>query len=190
MLAKLKRVLRLNRTFYHSFRWLRNRYQKWRYSLKHVHSTFFVLSGSLISRDLVAHEYGFIGKGCWIGPQVELGPYVMLGPRVAIIGGDHLFDKPGVPMIFSGRPQLHRTIIEADVWVGYGAIIMAGVRIGRGAIIAAGAVVTQDIPGYEIWGGVPARKIRERFTSQEERELHDQMLNQPPTMGEFAEYRF
>lgn len=31
--------------------------------------------------------------------------------------------------------------------------------IGDDAIVAAGAVVRQDIPNCEIWGGVPARKI-------------------------------
>jgi len=35
-------------------------------------------------------------------------------------------------------------------------------RIARGAIIAAGAVVTSDVATFEIWGGVPARKIGER----------------------------
>jgi acetyltransferase-like isoleucine patch superfamily enzyme len=114
----------------------------------------------------------------------------MLGPRVAIIGEDHLFDQPGVPIIFSGRPQLHRTIIEADVWIGYGAIIMAGKRIGRGAIVASGAVVTQDVPPYEIWGGVPARKIRDRFINEQDRKVHDQMLNRPPVEGDYTEFRF
>ena len=37
--------------------------------------------------------------------------------------------------------------------------ILKGVTIGDGAIVAAGAVVRQDIPNCEIWGGVPARKI-------------------------------
>ncbi len=53
-------------------------------------------------------------------------------------------------------------IIGDDVWIGYGAQIMSGVTIGRGAVVAAGAVVTKDIPPYEVWGGVPAKKIKER----------------------------
>jgi len=39
---------------------------------------------------------------------------------------------------------------------------LPGVKIGNGAVVAAGAVVTKDIPDFEIWGGVPAKKISER----------------------------
>lgn len=40
------------------------------------------------------------------------------------------------------------------------AVILPGVTIGEGAVVAAGAVVRCDIPDGELWGGVPARKIR------------------------------
>jgi acetyltransferase-like isoleucine patch superfamily enzyme len=35
--------------------------------------------------------------------------------------------------------------------------------IGDGVVVGAGAVVTKSIPDYEIWVGVPARKIGERI---------------------------
>jgi len=47
-----------------------------------------------------------------------------------------------------------------NVWIGANTVILRGVSIGDGAVIAAGAVVNHDVPSYEIWGGVPARKIR------------------------------
>jgi acetyltransferase-like isoleucine patch superfamily enzyme len=160
--------------------------KRWRYGLRHVHPTFYMSGASVVARDLVAHEYAFINEGCHIGPAVELGPYVMFGPRVAVVGGDHVFDRPGTPIIFSGRPPLPRTVIDADAWVGHGAIILAGVRIGRGAIIAAGAVVTKDVPPYEIHGGVPARRIGTRFEDPADRERHDTMLDAPPRAGLLA----
>ena len=56
-------------------------------------------------------------------------------------------------------------VIGNDVWIGYEAVIMAGIHIGNGAIIAARAVVTKDVPPYTIVGGVPAKEIRKRFSS-------------------------
>jgi acetyltransferase-like isoleucine patch superfamily enzyme len=80
-------------------------------------------------------------------------------------------------------PALKETVIESDVWVGAGVIIIAGVTIGRGAIIGAGAVVTKDVSPFEIWGGVPARKLRDRFVNPEDKQTHEQMLKQEPRQG-------
>ena len=35
-------------------------------------------------------------------------------------------------------------------------------EIGKGAVVAAGAVVNKSVAPYEIWGGVPAKKLGER----------------------------
>ena len=56
-------------------------------------------------------------------------------------------------------------VIGNDVWIGYDAIIMAGVTIGDGAIIGTRAVVTKDVEPYSIVGGVPAKEIRKRFST-------------------------
>ncbi|MBK6264525.1 CatB-related O-acetyltransferase [Marivirga sp. S37H4] len=54
--------------------------------------------------------------------------------------------------------------IGNDVWIGAGASILKGVTIGNGVIIAAGAVVKEDVPSYQIYGGVPAKFIGKRYT--------------------------
>ena len=59
------------------------------------------------------------------------------------------------------------TIIGNDVWIGFGAVVMSGVEISDGTIIAAGSVVTHDTEPYSIYAGVPAKKIRDRFESEE-----------------------
>jgi len=58
------------------------------------------------------------------------------------------------------------TIIGNDVWVGFEALIMPGVKIGDDAIISSKAVVTKDVPAYEIWGGNPVKKIGIRFKDE------------------------
>jgi len=58
------------------------------------------------------------------------------------------------------------TVLENDVWVGDGAVIVPGVRIGTGAVIGANAVVTRNVDPYTVVGGIPARPLKVRFSSQ------------------------
>lgn len=186
-LAHIKSRLRRVGWVYRIRRRLLAKYNHIKYGLRHVHPTFYINGRAMIASDLVAGAYSFVNAGCRIGPKVELGNYVMFGPDVAVLGGDHLFDVPGNAVIFSGRPELKKTIIEDDVWLAYRVIVIAGVRIGRGAIVAAGAVVTKDIPPYEIWGGVPARKIGNRFIDETDIKKHDNFLANPPEEGNYCD---
>lgn len=152
--------------------------------LKNVHSTFYLGGSSRISKDLKAAKYSYIGPNCIIYPKVELGAFTMLANNVSIIGDDHIYNKPGVPAIFSGRPERSSTIIGKDVWIGAYSKIKTGVTIGDGAIIALGAVVTKDVEPYAIYGGIPAKKIKDRFTTQE-LEIHKKMIQKSDAINDF-----
>ena len=56
--------------------------------------------------------------------------------------------------------------IGNDVWIGSDAYIGPGITIGDGAVVGARAVVTRDVQPYEIVAGVPAQRIRLRFSEQ------------------------
>ncbi len=157
------------------YRNLKMKWYRFIYKLKHVHNTFYMGGHGLISSDLVAGEYSFIGSNCTIPPKVTIGKYTMLAPNVSILGGDHIFEDPKTPIIFSGRPIMKSTKIGEDVWIGANTLIMAGITVGNGAIIAAGSIVTKDVPEYSIYGGNPAKLIRMRFNDQEIT-LHKKML--------------
>jgi acetyltransferase-like isoleucine patch superfamily enzyme len=183
----LRSALRKNCLIYNFRRKLLSKLRNRIYGLRDVHSTFFIQSDVDVSRDLKAGAYSYIGKYCSICPRVELGCYVMFAPRVTIVGGDHVFNVPGVPIIFAGRPEMPKTVIEDDVWVGINSTIMSGVRIGRGAIVAAGSVVTKDVAPYTICGGVPAKYLRDRFEIDEQRKTHDRMLDSGLYLGKFCD---
>lgn len=156
-----------------------------RWGLSHICTTNDIQKPRAISPDLVMGKFGFIGCGAWICPKVVLANYVMIAPECAILGGDHNIDVCGVPIIFSGRPDILETNIENDVWIGYRVTIMAGVTIGRGAVVAAGSIVTKDVPAYSIVAGVPAKPVGMRF-SKEDISCHDVMLSKPAFCGDYA----
>lgn len=72
-------------------------------------------------------------------------------------------------------PKAHQwkgdTVVGNDVWIGIESLIMPGVHIGDGAVIGARAVVTKNVPPYEIWAGNPARCIKRRFNKEEVNKL-------------------
>ena len=109
---------------------------------------------------IVIGDATFLGSGCDFNSQcsIHIGRQCMIAAGVRFVDTDHGFADRSKPMF--GQPTTKAPIrIADDVWLGANAIILKGVTIGRGAIIGAGAVVTRSIPEYEIWGGVPARRI-------------------------------
>ena len=50
--------------------------------------------------------------------------------------------------------------IGQNVWIGARAIILPGVTIGDNSVIAAGSVVTKDVPENSVYGGNPAKLIK------------------------------
>ncbi|MBK9065316.1 MAG: acyltransferase [Gemmatimonadetes bacterium] len=118
----------------------------------------------------------YIGSHLHLSAPCEIRDDVLLASYVSLVGGDHRFDQPGVLLRESGRGTMQRIVVAEDAWVGHGAILLGGVTIGRGAIVAAGSVVTSDVPPCEIWGGVPARRLKSRFDSADATARHLEFL--------------
>lgn len=115
------------------------------------------------------------------GVRLKIGKYTSIADEVVILlGGNHRTDWVSTypfPAYYDVWPEAekikgHRTnkgdvVMGNDVWIGNGAMIMSGVTIGDGAVIAARAVVTKDIAPYTVVAGVPAKKIKTRFSRLE-----------------------
>lgn len=109
-----------------------------------------------------------IGSRCQINRacrlvNVKIGNCVMIAPEVVFVPKMHRTTSTDIPMIDQGNIEYPAVIVEDDVWIGHRAIIMPGVHLCKGSIIGAGAVVTKDVPGYAVVGGVPAKWIRSRM---------------------------
>lgn len=109
-----------------------------------------------------------IGKFCSIAPDVNIGlsthtiTHVSTSP---IFMERHNGTKTSWLAQNINEAKIKRSSIGSDVWTGTRVIVMDGVSIGDGAIVTAGAVVTKDVPPYAIVGGVPAKVIKYRFSS-------------------------
>lgn len=90
---------------------------------------------------------------------------LLLDPPFLSLGRDCLVGQQAmlVPHVIEGRRLAHYPIAIGDrVTIGAGAIVLAGTTIGDDAIVSSGAVVTKGtrIGAGEVWGGVPARRLR------------------------------
>jgi acetyltransferase-like isoleucine patch superfamily enzyme len=128
------------------------------------------------------HTYGLENISVsWQGDQeIIIGAFCSLAGNLTIqIGGNHNsnwattypfghvsngnWDIPPV----EGHPKPSREVeIGNDVWIANNVTLMGGVSIGDGAIIAMNSHVTRNIPPYEVWGGNPAKKIKDRFPEE------------------------
>lgn len=149
---------------------------------------------NLIASNTVVRNTQF-GYGSYVGKNSELngvkiGRYTCIGPKVINVTGKHpTRDFVSThPAFFSSQKQVgftyvsktkfdefmfadseHEVRVEIgnDVWIGAGVTLIDGVKIGNGVIVAAGAIVTKDVEPYTIVGGIPAKKIRDRFEKED-----------------------
>lgn len=133
---------------------------------------FYNLVGIRIGRGSRIHTGArfFYPGNIKIGEGTIIGDNVFLDGREKLIIGNHV-DIASSVMILNSEHDINSedfhavnapVEIEDYCFIGPRVIILPGVKIGRGAIVAAGAVVTKDVAGGAIVGGIPAEVIGER----------------------------
>ena len=95
--------------------------------------------------------------------KISIGNYVNIG------NGTTIFDTNFHSLDWQTRAVRSRdvenattspVVIEDYVFIGARCIIGKGIRIGEKSIIAAGSVVVKDVPPCQLWGGNPAKFIK------------------------------
>jgi virginiamycin A acetyltransferase len=117
------------------------------------------------SGDVIIGQHCYINPGCVIytGNGIWMGDYVLLAPGVMLMPTNHAYERRDVVIRHQGfLPSKGGIIIEDDVWIGANTVVLDGAVIRKGAVIAAGSMVKGEVPSYEVWGGTPAKKIRDR----------------------------
>ncbi|MDE2362016.1 MAG: chloramphenicol acetyltransferase [Hyphomicrobiales bacterium] len=113
--------------------------------------------------------YSKIGKFCSIAAHTRINPGNHPMERATqahfTYRSSAYFEGESDDLDFFDWRRSTPVIIGNDVWIGHGAIVLPGRTIGDGAVIAAGTIVTKDVAPYSIVAGNPARKLRERFSS-------------------------
>lgn len=107
-----------------------------------------------------------------LGAHMEANSYssgVIIDPPLTSIGSNSILGHDTTlfcHVIEEDKILFMRIKIGNRVTIGVGAIIMPGVTIGNNALVAAGSVVTKGthIGAGEIWGGIPAKFIKQRAT--------------------------
>ena len=108
-----------------------------------------------------------IGNNVHIGPLVTIDDvypnFVIIEDGVSIAGSNYILthNKPLEYHKNLSEAYVAPVIIKKNAWIAIGVIILPGVTIGEGAIIASGAVVANDVPPNTLYGGIPAKFIKE-----------------------------
>jgi acetyltransferase-like isoleucine patch superfamily enzyme len=90
-----------------------------------------------------------------------IGSYCSIGPDVKIGLDEHPLNEKSTHPSFYKEVVQKKAIVNDHVWLGTNSVILCGVVIEKHSVIAAGAVVKSNVESFSIYGGVPAKKIKE-----------------------------
>lgn len=153
-----------------------------------IRKCFYLFSGIDLPWDSTVHMWAnfFNPANIKIGHDTIIGDHCFLDGRAPLTIGNHVGIASQV-LIYNDEHNVNSQdygnsfgpVTIADyVFIGPRVIILPNVSIGRGAVVAAGAVVTKNIPEFEIWAGVPAKKIAARLINNPHYRLGRPMLFQ------------
>ena len=110
----------------------------------------------VVGADTAINEYCNVRA---TGAAITIGKHCLIAQFVSLVGVGHGIHRSELICAQRWAYAKSGITIGDDVWIGASATVLPGVHVGTGAVIGAGAVVTRNVPAYEVWAGVPAVKI-------------------------------
>jgi acetyltransferase-like isoleucine patch superfamily enzyme len=115
-----------------------------------LQGTTLICNESIIIQDHCMFSWGSIITDSWIMNEflsVDVRRKLLI--HLSESGNRHLeFEVP--------KP----VVIEANVWVGFKAVILPGVTLGRGCVVGSNSIVSENVPPYAVVVGNPARILK------------------------------
>jgi acetyltransferase-like isoleucine patch superfamily enzyme len=120
----------------------------------------FVNFGEDFSR-VIIDDNVFVGSDSKfiIFGELKIGQGTLIAPEVLIVDTKHLFG--GGRRLRESGVSIDNINIEKNIWIGAKSIILPGVNISSNVVIAAGSIVNKNCESDSVYGGNPAKKIKD-----------------------------
>ncbi len=124
----------------------------------------------VLSGPLKIGRYVHIGVGCFLtgsGPGIEMEDYTALSPGCKVFASTDDYSgvgmtNPTVPPAARAPVQSGRVLIRRHAIIGANSVILPGVTICEGAACGALSLISASLAPWTIYGGVPAKRIKDR----------------------------
>lgn len=141
-----------------------------------IHDSAFIAPGAVVIGDVEIGADASIWYGCVLrgdnnairvgaGSNVQDGTIVHVDPEAG--GGTPCLI--GEKVLIGHACMLHGCTLENEAFVGMRSTVLDGAVIQTGGFLAAGAFLGggKTLPAGEMWGGLPARKLRDLRPGEE-----------------------
>lgn len=126
-----------------------------------------------IQKDVIIYHIDKISMGdnvsihemCYLdgSGNIDIGNDVSIAHSSTIMSSTHKYTSGELPIKDQGMDYRH-TFICNNVWIGAKCTIVAGISIADGCVIGAGSVVTKSTNINTVYGGIPAKPIKQRIS--------------------------
>ena len=113
-------------------------------------------------------DYVHIAGGCHLTciGGIKMNEFTVLAHGVKLYSGSDAYDGSGLthPMVDKQLRNLKigRINLGKHVIIGANSVVLPGVTIGDGAAVGAQSLVKSNLEGWQIFAGIPVKKLRSR----------------------------